>query len=92
MAHLDFITPMLKEVSKMEDDRSQTTNVVGFMDSVAGFMSSLRPLNPGWIGFEDMFKRVRVAGGSIPPPWGSIRFRLALRTYDAPHVGPQYVW
>ena len=29
---------------------------------------------------------------SIPPPWGSIRLRLALRTYDAPHGGASYVW
>ena len=29
--------------------------------------------------------RVRVAGRSTPPPWGSIRFHLALRTY-APWV------
>ena len=27
---------------------------------------------------------VRVVGGSIPPRWESIRFRLAPRTYDAP--------
>ena len=28
-----------------------------------------------------MERAVRVASRSIPPPWGSIRFRLALRTY-----------
>ena len=32
--------------------------------------------------------KVRVAGRSISPPWWSIRFRLALRTY--PHGA--YVW
>ena len=31
---------------------------------------------------------VRVRGRSIPPPWGSIRFRPAPRTYDAPPWGP----
>ena len=31
---------------------------------------------------------VRVAGRSVAPPWGSSRFRLALRTYDAPPCGP----
>ena len=31
---------------------------------------------------------VRVVGRSIPPPWWSIRCRLALRTYDAPPCGP----
>ena len=29
---------------------------------------------------------VRVASRSISPPWGSIRFRLALRTYAPPGV------
>ena len=31
---------------------------------------------------------VRLASRSISPPWGSIRFRLAPRTYDAPPFGP----
>ena len=36
---------------------------------------------------------VCVVGRSIPPPWGSIRCRLALRTYDAPPWGCiVYVW
>ena len=30
---------------------------------------------------------VRAASRSIPPPWWSIRFRLAPRTYDAPPWG-----
>ena len=30
---------------------------------------------------------VRVVSRSIPPPWRSIRFRLAPRTYDAPPWG-----
>ena len=37
---------------------------------------------------EAPFDTVRVASRSIPPPWGSIRFRLAPRTYDAPPCGP----
>ena len=32
--------------------------------------------------------KVRVARRSIPPRWGSIRFGLAPRTYDAPPRGP----
>ena len=36
-------------------------------------------------------EQVRAAGHSISPPWGSIRFGLALRTYDAPLWGA-YVW
>ena len=32
--------------------------------------------------------QVRVASRSIPPRWGSIRFRLAPRTYNAPPCGP----
>ena len=32
--------------------------------------------------------RVRAVSRSISLPWGSIRFRLALRTYDAPPGGP----
>ena len=35
---------------------------------------------------------VRAASRSISNRWGSIRFRLAPRTYDAPSCGPQYVW
>ena len=30
---------------------------------------------------RDALVKVRAASRSIPPPWGSIRFRLALRTY-----------
>ena len=30
---------------------------------------------------------VHLKSRSIPPPWGSIRFRLAPRTYDAPPCG-----
>ena len=33
---------------------------------------------------------VRAASRSIPPEWGSNRFRPAPRTYDAPHVGPHW--
>ena len=32
--------------------------------------------------------QVRLPSSSIPPQWRSIRFRLALRTYDAPPCGP----
>jgi hypothetical protein len=42
---------------------------------------------------------VRAVSRSISPRWGSIRFRLALRTSTpwgvrvvSQHVGPQYVW
>ena len=35
--------------------------------------------------------RIRVARRSIPPPWGSIRLRLAPRTYDAPPWGVRVV-
>ena len=35
--------------------------------------------------------QVRVASRSISPPWGSIRFRLAPRTYDAPPWGVRVV-
>ena len=34
---------------------------------------------------------VRVPSRSIPPPWRSIRFRLTLRTYDAPPWGVRVV-
>ena len=37
---------------------------------------------------DPAFKQVRVATRSITPRWRSIRFRLALRTYDAPPCGP----
>ena len=39
----------------------------------------------------DLDEKVRALSRSIPPPWGSIRFRLAPRTYDAPPMGA-YVW
>ena len=34
---------------------------------------------------------VRLTSRSISPPWGSIRFRLAPRTYDAPPWGVRVV-
>ena len=37
-------------------------------------------------------RRVRVQSRSIPPPWRSIRFRLAPRTYRGPRGGALYVW
>ena len=39
-------------------------------------------------GTHEVVTTVRVPSRSIPPPWGSIRFRLAPRTYDAPPCGP----
>ena len=35
--------------------------------------------------------KVRVPGRSVPPRWGSIRFRLALRTYNPPPWGVRVV-
>ena len=34
--------------------------------------------------FDNIHNCVRVVGRSVSPRWGSIRFRLAPRTYDAP--------
>ena len=39
------------------------------------------------LAMPDEEDEVRVVSRSIPPPWGSIRFRLAPRTYDAPPWG-----
>ena len=48
---------------------------VGEWDNTFFFFTSDHGYNLG------QFRVVRVAGRSISPPWGSIRFRLALRTY-----------
>ena len=40
---------------------------------------------------EDTTSKVHVVSRSIPPLWGSIRFRLALHTYDAPPWGARVV-
>ena len=45
--------------------------------------------NPEFTTLE--FYQVRVVGRSISPPWGSIRFRQAPRTYDAPPWGARVV-
>ena len=39
----------------------------------------------------EVLEKVRVVRRSISPRWGSIQFRLALRTYDAPPLGVRVV-
>ena len=51
--------------------------IFGNLDS--GFVAKRGNKLADWL--QKLTNHVRVPSRSIPPPWGSIRFRLALRTY-----------
>ena len=69
---------MRYHLTVVKTDRCDTTQLVRF---VRRHIPSADMADD--VGSEITFilPQVRVAGRPIPPPWGSIRLRLALRTY-----------